>query len=206
MTLGDIIKKYRNDHNLSLQGFANLINSSKSYVSILENNYNPSTGKPVSPSLDTLMIIAEAMQLDLDSLLKLIDEKQPIYLNENKYLSQFSNLNLPEISIIQNPNELDFVIKDNKKLFAYRINNDEMMPLLDKTDIAIIEITDKIENCKTFLIWLENKPIIRKIIVNEDNSITLQAMNPYYPIINTTKDKIEIIGKVIKAENSSAFK
>lgn len=93
----------------------------------------------------------------------------------------------------------------NYSTFCYRAVNDEMALLLDVGDVAIIQKQEKIENGKTFLLQYENRTMIRKIIDNK-NTITLQAMNPYYPIINTTKDKIKLIGKVIRAENSSAFK
>ena len=63
----------------------------------------------------------------------------------------------------------------------------------------------KIENGKTYLMKHENSILIRKII-EIDNNIELHAMNPYYPVIQTKKDKVTIIGRVIKAENESAFK
>lgn len=91
--------------------------------------------------------------------------------------------------------------------FAYTASDDSMAPLLNIDDIAIIEKqeTNEFENGKTYLLELENKILIRKII-DTGNSLELHSMNPYYPIIKTTKDKIKIIGKVIKAENQSAFK
>ena len=90
---------------------------------------------------------------------------------------------------------------------AYVSNDDSMAPLLNIDDIAIIEKQEinNFENGKTYLLELENKILIRKIIDTE-NSLELHSMNPYYPIIKTTRDKIKIIGKVIKAENQSAFK
>ena len=101
---------------------------------------------------------------------------------------------------------LSNISKDiNLKTFGYKAINDEMAPLLDVGDIAIIQKSDILENSKTHLLRYKNRIIIRKIIDN-GNNITLQAMNPYYPIANVSKDEIEIIGKVIKAENSSAFK
>jgi len=45
--------------------------------------------------------------------------------------------------------------------------------------------------------------MIRKII-SKENGFELQAMNPYYPIENTKE--LKIIGRIIKAENRSAFK
>lgn len=38
MTLGEIIKKYRHDHSLSMDAFAAMSGLSKSYISILEKN------------------------------------------------------------------------------------------------------------------------------------------------------------------------
>ncbi len=89
--------------------------------------------------------------------------------------------------------------------FAYKISTNDMAPLLDIGDIAIIQKQNNYKNNKTYLLWYEEKTIIRKIIDNNDN-IELMAMNPYYPIIKTTKDEIKIIGRVIRAENESAFK
>lgn len=91
--------------------------------------------------------------------------------------------------------------------FAYTANDDSMAPLLNTDDIAIIEqqeIND-FENGKTYLLEIENKILIRKII-DTGNSVELHAMNPYYPVIKTVKNKIIIMGKVIKAEIESAFK
>lgn len=90
---------------------------------------------------------------------------------------------------------------------AYVSNDDSMAPLLNIDDIAIIEKQEinEFENGKTYLLELENKILIRKII-DTGNSLELQAMNPYYQSIKTTKHKIKIIGKVVKAENQSAFK
>lgn len=90
MLLGDIIKQYRSEHNLSMQNFADLIYSSKSYVSMLEKNVNPATGKPIKPSIETLKSIANAMHLQIEDLLSLLDDKQKIILNEDTYSEQFN--------------------------------------------------------------------------------------------------------------------
>jgi len=102
MLLGDIIKQYREEHKMSLQDFANLIDSSRSYVHMLEKNINPSTNKPISPSIETLKSLANAMNMDLEILLKKLDLEQNIYLNEDEYKKQFlktDELGNPIISI-----------------------------------------------------------------------------------------------------------
>lgn len=101
------------------------------------------------------------------------------------------------------------LIKIGYQYFAYKTQDNSMAPLLNIGDIAIIEKkqANDFENGKTYLLEFENKIFIRKIVENnQENQIELIAMNPYYPAIKTTKDKIIIIGKVIKAENESAFK
>ena len=93
MLLGDIIKQYRKLHQLSLQDFANLIGSSRSYIHMLEKNVNPTTNKPINPSIETLKLLAQAMNMDLDYLLKLLNDNQEIYLDESEYQKQFNNSN-----------------------------------------------------------------------------------------------------------------
>lgn len=91
MLLGDIIKQYREKHQMSLQNFAELVHTSRSYIHMLEKNFNPATGKPISPSVETLKSIAHAMNIDLEDLLKQLDAEQNIYLDETAYLKQFSD-------------------------------------------------------------------------------------------------------------------
>ena len=51
MTLGEIIKKYRKDNNLSMDAFSERSGISKAYISLLEKNKHPKTGKPITPSI-----------------------------------------------------------------------------------------------------------------------------------------------------------
>lgn len=45
MTLGDIIKRYRNDHALSMDAFSERSGISKAYISLLEKNRHPKQEK-----------------------------------------------------------------------------------------------------------------------------------------------------------------
>lgn len=78
MTLGDIIKQYREEHELNMEQFAEKAGLSKGYVSMLEKNEHPKTGKPISPSLEKIKDIAGAMDLTIDDILKIIDSEQNI--------------------------------------------------------------------------------------------------------------------------------
>ena len=51
MTLGQIIKAYRETNSMSMDDFSKASKISKGYISQLENNLNPKTGEPPVPSI-----------------------------------------------------------------------------------------------------------------------------------------------------------
>lgn len=78
MKLGEWLKMYRARHNMTMQGLADACGFSKSYIGMLEKGVNPTTGKPVSPTIQTLDKIAKGTGQDIDSLLKCLDGDQPV--------------------------------------------------------------------------------------------------------------------------------
>ena len=90
MTIGEIIKNYRTANDLSMDNFGKLASLSKAYISILERGSNPRNNKPVIPSIDTLRAIAQAMNMDLNELINLLDDNQKIKLSENEIPEGFS--------------------------------------------------------------------------------------------------------------------
>lgn len=92
--------------------------------------------------------------------------------------------------------------------FAIYANDNSMAPLLDRGDIAIIQKQNSFISGGTYLLKLKNGfPIIRKIL-QTTSGYELQAMNMWNfpPQTDLQNNDIEIIGKVIKVENQSAFK
>lgn len=79
MKLGEIIKNYRNEHQMSMDDFAKLSGMSKSYISILEKNVNPSTGKEIAPSIKSIQQAALAMRIPFDDLFKMLDSNVDIH-------------------------------------------------------------------------------------------------------------------------------
>lgn len=73
MTLGDIIKQYRDDHGLSMDSFAEKSGISKAYISLLEKNRHPKTGKPIAPSILTIKQAADGMGMDFNKLFGMVD-------------------------------------------------------------------------------------------------------------------------------------
>jgi len=73
MTLGEIIKKYREEHHMSMDTFAEKSGMSKAYISLLEKNKHPKTGKPIAPSIQSIKQAADAMGIDFNKLFGMID-------------------------------------------------------------------------------------------------------------------------------------
>ena len=78
MLLGQIVREYRTTHQLSTRRFAELCDLTCGYISMIENEKNPKTGKPIAPNLETLAKLASGMGLSLDELLLMMDEKEKI--------------------------------------------------------------------------------------------------------------------------------
>lgn len=83
MTLGDVIKTYRMEHSLSMDEFAKRSGLSKGYISMLEKNRNPKTGKPIIPSILTYQSVAKAMSTSVDILMKTVGKEQLVSLEQS---------------------------------------------------------------------------------------------------------------------------
>ena len=73
MTLGEIIKAYRTSHGMSQDAIAERSGLSKAYISILERNRNPKTGRPPVVSLKAIGALAAAMNSSFDEVFNQLD-------------------------------------------------------------------------------------------------------------------------------------
>lgn len=74
MNLGEIIKQYRQEHDLSQRQFASRCSVSNGYISMIEDGKNPRTKEPILPSISMLKKVAFGMGMSLDDLLLVVDE------------------------------------------------------------------------------------------------------------------------------------
>lgn len=127
MYLGELVKKYRTENQLSMDEFAAKSGLSKGYISMLENNKNPRTGNPIIPSLETLRQVASAIGKDVNEIINLLDDDQKISLNnlsedacqkKKKNLRAVSRLEDSEISENEDAQItafIEFLISQRKK-------------------------------------------------------------------------------------------
>ena len=107
MTLGDVIKNYRTDNKISMDTFSELSGISKAYISLLEKNKHPKTGKPIIPSIQVIKQAANAMSIDFNELFSLIDSDVSL---ENNQLEE------PRLTA-----------KDNREISSILANTEELL-------------------------------------------------------------------------------
>lgn len=122
-------------------------------------------------------------------------------MNKVELLADYLNINVSDLieGSCENNNYFEFISED-----------DAMFPLLDIGDLALIYKQNTIDDNATYLIKMNNKNTIRKIALSEDKTYyELIAMNACYKTLKIYVEQIsqiQILGKVIKSENTSAFK
>lgn len=219
MFLGEIIKKYRNEQNLSQRDFAQKCNLSYTYISALEKNKDYRSGKPISPTLETVKSVAEGMNIPIDELLKILDENQEFIIN--------STLDNPVVQIpilgtvkagydwLAEENIIDYItLKENmpnpKEYFALQITGDSMLPVLSEGDLVIVHDQDDVESGQTAVILINGDEATIKKLIKTNEGIELHALNPYYPVRKFSFDDmkripVKIIGRVKEAKIKGAF-
>lgn len=80
MKLSEIIKDYRSGLQISQRQFARQCSLSNSYISFIENENNPKTGKPIVPTIEQYKKLADGMSITVQQLFDLLDDDAPVSL------------------------------------------------------------------------------------------------------------------------------
>ena len=104
MKLSDIIIDYRTRMDISQREFSRKCDLSNSYISFLEREMNPRTGKPLIPTIEQYRKLAEGMGMSVHHLFELLDTDAPVDLRnlvvDNSDSSEFPVIHNPEIRIL----------------------------------------------------------------------------------------------------------
>lgn len=74
MNIGEYIKKYIDEHEISQRQFAEKAGVTGGYINMLIKGKNPGTGKPVTPSYPVIAKIAKAMGMSVDAFVRSVDD------------------------------------------------------------------------------------------------------------------------------------
>ena len=78
MKLSAIVTDYRRQAKISQREFSRRCGLSNSYISFIENENNPRTGKPITPTLEQYQKIAAGMGMSVHQLFEQLDEDSPV--------------------------------------------------------------------------------------------------------------------------------
>lgn len=211
--LGELIKEYRELNNLSLRDFAEKIDVSHNYVSVLEKNYNPTTKKPPVLTIDIIKNVASVIGIDLKKLLnEVLSDETVINIMDNNldykdvdYDVIDTTVDIPIVGGVKagvligaedNYYETygvdESIVTDAQENFIIKIEGDSMSPLfLDKDYILCKTQSDVYSNGNLGIVALEDtKPVIKRIYKYSDK-IILRSENPLYKDIVITGSELE---------------
>lgn len=208
MTIGEIIKNYRTANDLSMDNFGKLASLSKAYISILERGSNPRNNKPVIPSIDTLRAIAQAMNMDLNELINLLDDNQKIKLSENEIPEGFSPP--PEMvlkplvgkiacgtPILAEQNIEDYVNvpKDVKCDFLLTCDGDSMIEAgIRSGDVVyLIKQPDIDYNGQIAAVRVDGEATLKKVFKYQDKVVLQPANANYEPLVYIKKEINDLV-------------
>lgn len=96
-TLGKYLHEEREKRNMSLREFSELLGISHTYLKKLETGCNPSTGKPVSPTIETLNEISKALHVSLEYLLEVSGFVKGNKFDQAKYMREWQKENMKQV-------------------------------------------------------------------------------------------------------------
>jgi len=213
MTLGDIIKQYRTDHSLSMDAFSERSGISKAYISLLEKNKHPKTGKEISPSIQCIRQAAQGMNMDFDSLFALLDGK--VAVNTAKQSPILKGREIPvlgrvaagipinAVTEIIDTEEISEEMARTGEYFGLKIKGDSMEPRIYDGDVVIVRQQDDAESGDIVIAMVNGDDATCKRLIKYSTSIALISLNSKYePMLFTDKEVLEkpvrVIGKVVE--------
>ena len=227
MFLGEIVKKYRLEHKISMDEFARLSGLSKGYISMLEKNENPRTKKPISPSIDTIKQVSEVTGIDFNEIIETLDDDLELILNKddhhfgqhvipsNKQTSYVAYKELKGAIAAGVPLEM-FEVPDSVQVpvdvdrafpnaYFLVVRGDSMNKIISEGMYVLIDPCEELNNGEIGVIRVNGTEATLKRFYKMGDCIMLQpeSTNPEHKIQTYTSEEeiesISILGKLVWA-------
>lgn len=215
MTLGDIIKNYRKSHDLSMDAFSEKSGISKAYISLLEKNKHPKTGKPIAPSIQSIKQAADGMNIDFNILFNMIDGDVSLKASSktNSKIKKGVTINvlgqvaagipIEAIEDIIDTEEITEEMAKTGNFFGLKIRGDSMEPRMCEGDVVIVRQQNDAESGDIVIATVNGDTATCKRLRKYRDGIELVSNNPSYePMFFNNKEienkPVKIIGKVVE--------
>ena len=220
MTLGDIIKQYRHEKNLSMDAFAERCGITKGYVSMIEKNENPRTKLPITPTTKTLESVSFAMGITVLELLDKINERTTKKLSDRIDMipvgstvsvrvvgtvrAGYGGLAFESDMGLESVSESSIAGYNINDFFYLRVKGDSMEPRLYENDLVLVRAQSSVDSGSYAVVTIDDEEGVVKIVQYDDTSITLVSQNHNYPprvFRGADVKRIRVIGKVIESKS-----
>ncbi len=220
MTLGDIIKQYRHEKNLTMDAFAERSGISKSYISMLEKNENPRTKLPITPTTKTLESVSFAMGITVSELLDKINERINTKLSDRIDIipvgstvsvrvvgtvrAGYGGLAFESDMGLESVSESSIAGYNVNDFFYLKVKGDSMEPRLYEGDLVLVRAQSSVDSGSYAVVTIDDEEGVVKIVQYDDTSITLVSQNHNYPprvFRGADVKRIRVIGKVIESKS-----
>ena len=213
MTLGEIIKKYRDSHDMSMDDFSRASGISKAYISMLEKNKGR-TGKKIVPTIETIKKVATAMYMSYDDVFGMLDNDLPISTASDDIVTKKSimipvlgrvaaGVPFEAIENVIDYEEISESMARSGDFFALRIKGDSMDPEIHNGDTVVVRKQEDAESGDIIVVLVNGNDATCKRLMKYNDGIRLMPVNPTYEPMYFTYSEIEnkpvkIIGKVVE--------
>ncbi len=215
MTLGQIIRAYREENHLSMDDFAKASGLSKGYISQLENNINPKTKEPPVPSINSIKKAANGMFMTFDELFSQLDDNLRVTVSPEKVRMAKKAIRIPvlgnvaagipieAIEDVIDYEEISEELAHTGDFFALRIKGDSMDPEIRDGDTVIVKRQESADTGDIVIVLVNGDAATCKRLVRYREGIRLIPINPAYEPMYYSEDEViekpvRIVGKVVE--------
>jgi repressor LexA len=215
MTLGQIIKEYREENRMSMDDFSKASGLSKGYISQLERNLNPRTGEPSIPSINSIKKAANGMFMTFDELFSQLDDDLKVNICSEKVKMAKKAIRIPvlgnvaagvPIEAIENVIDYEEISEEmahTGDFFALKIKGNSMEPRICDGDVVIVRKQDYAESGDLVIVLVNGDSATCKKLAKYPSGIRLIPFNQAYePLFYSNEEivnkPVRIIGRVVE--------
>lgn len=202
MTLGEVIKAYRQSTGCSMDDFAKRSGISKAYISILERNINPNNGKPPVPSLEKIRMVARTVGKSFEAVLQLLEgtEAAPKLFSTPAPSITDDVVTLPVlVEVAAGYNQMPLENWEGERIeipraylhrrpqsdyFAMRVRGDSMYPDYRDGDVLLVLKQSTLNRSGEVgvVVYGDNEATLKKVeYVQGEDWLKLIPINPQFP-------------------------
>lgn len=209
MTIGEVIKEYREKLGLSQREFAQRCQISNVTISMYEKNgINPKTGKPYKISYESYIKLASAMGISIDELFRLLGDDAEVMLLPSNVI-EINNLTMKNVPLIGKVAAGEPILAQethgavipapSKADYALEIQGESMMPTYLPGDIIYIRAQNNLDYPgQVAVVLLDDEATVKHVYPQQDGLLLISDNPKFEPMLKRYTDysTVKILGKV----------